>query len=130
MNSRAVAVGWLFPDDRRHRRRGLDGAGARAAPNDPNLQAMSLNDPKIFIALLTWAHLFVRDVRAPHAGVERPPRGTFIDARVRLRHAELLAHQLFRDDEPYFLLTPDTCCASLPSRREPPHGARRSAGAS
>ena len=25
-----------------------------AAPNDPNLQAMSLNDPKIFIALLTW----------------------------------------------------------------------------
>jgi ABC-type transport system involved in cytochrome c biogenesis permease subunit len=30
-------------------------AQARAAtPDDPNLQAMALQDPKIFIALLTW----------------------------------------------------------------------------
>ena len=26
-----------------------------AAPNDPNLQLMALNDPKIFVAVLTWA---------------------------------------------------------------------------
>jgi ABC-type transport system involved in cytochrome c biogenesis permease subunit len=54
MNSRAVAVGWLFLTV------GVIvgvvwTAEARAiAPNDPNLRAMSLDDPKIFIALLTW----------------------------------------------------------------------------
>jgi ABC-type transport system involved in cytochrome c biogenesis permease subunit len=54
MNSRAVAVGWLFLTF------GVVvgvvwTAEARAiAPNDPNLRAMSLDDPKIFIALLTW----------------------------------------------------------------------------
>jgi ABC-type transport system involved in cytochrome c biogenesis permease subunit len=25
------------------------------APDDPNLRAMSIDDPKIFVALLTWA---------------------------------------------------------------------------
>ena len=25
-----------------------------AAPDDPNLRAMSLDDPKIFVAVLTW----------------------------------------------------------------------------
>jgi len=55
MNSRAVAIGWLFLTVGV-----LVGAiwtaQARvAAPNDPNLQAMALNDPKIFVAVLTWA---------------------------------------------------------------------------
>jgi ABC-type transport system involved in cytochrome c biogenesis permease subunit len=55
MNGRAVTVGWLFLTV------GvvvgvLWTAQARAvAPNDSNLQAMALNDPKIFIATLTWA---------------------------------------------------------------------------
>jgi len=55
MNSRAVTVGWLFLTV------GVIvgvvwAAQARAlAPNDPNLQAMSLDDPKILMALLTWA---------------------------------------------------------------------------
>jgi ABC-type transport system involved in cytochrome c biogenesis permease subunit len=55
MNGRAVMIGWLFLT-----------AGvvvgiiwasqARAVlPNDPNLKAMSLNDPKILGAMLTWA---------------------------------------------------------------------------
>jgi ABC-type transport system involved in cytochrome c biogenesis permease subunit len=55
MNNRAVMIGWLFLT-----------IGvvvgvfwvtqARGEyPNDPNLQAMSLNDPKIFGAVLTWA---------------------------------------------------------------------------
>jgi ABC-type transport system involved in cytochrome c biogenesis permease subunit len=54
MNSRAVAIGWLFLT------LGVAvgavwTAQARAAtPDDPNLQAMALQDPKIFIALLTW----------------------------------------------------------------------------
>ena len=54
MNSRAVTVGWLFltvgvlvglvwADQARG-----------VAPNDPNLQAMGLNDPKILLAILTW----------------------------------------------------------------------------
>ena len=55
MNSRAVAVGWLFLTI------GVVvgvvwAAQARvAAPNDPNLQAMSLHDPKILMAVVTWA---------------------------------------------------------------------------
>src|SRR4029434_11168035 len=55
MNSRAVVVGWLFLTI------GVVvgvvwTAQARAlAPGISNLQAMSLNDPKILIALLTWA---------------------------------------------------------------------------
>jgi ABC-type transport system involved in cytochrome c biogenesis permease subunit len=55
MNSRAVAIGWLFLTV------GLAVgfvwmSQARAvSPDDSNLQAMSLNDPKIFFATLTWA---------------------------------------------------------------------------
>ncbi len=54
MNARAVAVGWLFLTI------GvvvgiLWASQARAvAPENANLQAMSINDPKIFIAILTW----------------------------------------------------------------------------
>lgn len=55
MNSRAVAVGWLFLTI------GVVvgvvwTAQARAVtPDQTNLQAMGLDDPKIFFALLTWA---------------------------------------------------------------------------
>jgi ABC-type transport system involved in cytochrome c biogenesis permease subunit len=55
MNSRAVMVGWLFLTI------GVVvgvvwAAQARAIdPGNPNLQMMALNDPKIFIAVLTWA---------------------------------------------------------------------------
>jgi ABC-type transport system involved in cytochrome c biogenesis permease subunit len=53
MNSRAVAVGWLFLTI------GLAvgvfwaGQARDLAPNNPNLQAMVVNDPKILVALLT-----------------------------------------------------------------------------
>jgi len=55
MNSRAVTVGWFFLTI------GVIvgvvwTAQARAlSPGSPNLQAMSLDDPKIFVAILTWA---------------------------------------------------------------------------
>jgi ABC-type transport system involved in cytochrome c biogenesis permease subunit len=55
MNSRAVVVGWLFLTV------GVVvgvvwTAQARViAPENSNLQAMSLQDPKVFIAVLTWA---------------------------------------------------------------------------
>jgi ABC-type transport system involved in cytochrome c biogenesis permease subunit len=55
MNSRAVAVGWLFLTIGVIVGAVWTSQARAAAPNDPNLQAMSLNDPKIFIALLTWA---------------------------------------------------------------------------
>jgi len=54
MNSRAVAIGWVFLTV------GVAvgivwAAEARAAaPDHSNLQAMAPNDPKILIALLTW----------------------------------------------------------------------------
>lgn len=55
MNSRTVAIGWVLMTV------GL-GAGAlwvtdalTMAPEDPRVQAMSLADPKIFVALMTWA---------------------------------------------------------------------------
>jgi ABC-type transport system involved in cytochrome c biogenesis permease subunit len=54
MNSRAVAVGWIFLTI------GVvvgviwAGQARASAPDDPNLQAMALQDPKIFLAVLTW----------------------------------------------------------------------------
>ena len=56
MNSRAVVGRLGVPDDRRRGRRSSGRRRrAQAAPDDPNLQAMSLGDPKVFIALVTWA---------------------------------------------------------------------------
>jgi ABC-type uncharacterized transport system permease subunit len=55
MNQVAIVIGWIFLTV------GLVAgvvwaADARAyAPNDPNVQAMSLQDPKIFVALVCWA---------------------------------------------------------------------------
>jgi len=55
MNSRAMTIGWMFLTV------GvavgvLWTAQARPlSPDDPNLRAMSLDDPKIFFAVLTWA---------------------------------------------------------------------------
>ena len=43
------------PDDWHDRRRDLGGAGARRLrAGDPRVQAMSLQDPKIFVALVCW----------------------------------------------------------------------------
>ena len=55
MNSRAVAIGWLFLTVGLAVGAVWTGQARAAAPDDPNLQAMSLNDPKIFFAVLTWA---------------------------------------------------------------------------
>ncbi len=55
MNSRAVAVGWLFLTAGVIVGMVWTGQARVSSPNDPNLQAMALNDPKIFFAALTWA---------------------------------------------------------------------------
>ena len=55
MNSRAVTIGWLFLTVGVIA--GLVWASQVRAvsPNDPNVRAMSIDDPKILFALLTWA---------------------------------------------------------------------------
>ena len=55
MNSRAVTVGWIFLTFGVIVGAVWTSQARGIAPNDPNLQAMSLDDPKIFVALLTWA---------------------------------------------------------------------------
>jgi ABC-type transport system involved in cytochrome c biogenesis permease subunit len=54
MNSRAVAVGWIFLTFGVVVGAVWTAQARTIAPNDPNLRAMSIDDPKIFVALLTW----------------------------------------------------------------------------
>jgi ABC-type transport system involved in cytochrome c biogenesis permease subunit len=54
MNGRAVAIGWLLLTTGVIVG-GVWAAQARAiAPNDPNIRAMAIDDPKILLAVLTW----------------------------------------------------------------------------
>jgi ABC-type transport system involved in cytochrome c biogenesis permease subunit len=55
MNSRAVTVGWIFLTFGVIVGAVWTAQARTIAPDDPNLRAMSLDDPKIFVALLTWA---------------------------------------------------------------------------
>jgi ABC-type transport system involved in cytochrome c biogenesis permease subunit len=55
MNSRAVTVGWVFLTVGVVVGMVWTGQARETSPNDPNLQAIALNDPKIFFAALTWA---------------------------------------------------------------------------
>jgi len=54
MNSRAVTIGWIFLTIGVAVGAFWTGQARALAPDDPNLQAMSLNDPKILMAVLTW----------------------------------------------------------------------------
>ena len=54
MNSRVVTVGWLFLTLGVVVGAVWTAQARVAAPDDQNLQAMALNDPKIFVAVLTW----------------------------------------------------------------------------
>jgi ABC-type transport system involved in cytochrome c biogenesis permease subunit len=54
MNSRAVAIGWLLLTMGVAAGMVWTVQGRVASPDDPNLQAMVLNDPKILGAALTW----------------------------------------------------------------------------
>ena len=55
MNSRAVTVGWTFLTFGVIIGAVWTAQARTIAPDDPNLRAMSIDDPKIFVALLTWA---------------------------------------------------------------------------
>ena len=55
MNNRAVMIGWLFLTIGVVIGAVWATQAREVLPNDPNIQAMSLNDPKILGAVLTWA---------------------------------------------------------------------------
>ncbi len=55
MNSRAVIVGWLFLTIGVVVGIVWAAQALELSPNNSNLRAMSLQDPKVFIAVLTWA---------------------------------------------------------------------------
>ena len=104
MNQRAIVIGWMFLTIGMIVGARLGGAGARRLrAGDPRVQAMSLQDPKIFVALVCWVGLFVRAVRGAAHRLGRPARGVPVGARVRDRAAELRADQLFLDEEPQLL---------------------------
>jgi ABC-type uncharacterized transport system permease subunit len=55
MNARTVAIGWLFLTVGVVVGFVWTAMAREVSPDNSNLQAMSLNDPKIFIATFTWA---------------------------------------------------------------------------
>jgi ABC-type uncharacterized transport system permease subunit len=55
MNSRAMTIGWAFLTIGVAVGVMWTAQARPLSPDDPNLQAMSLDDPKIFFAVLTWA---------------------------------------------------------------------------
>ena len=95
MNMRAVTIGWVVPDGGRHHRRW---SGPRRPTSghrrDPRAQAMTMMDPKIFFAFVSWGvysfELFAR--RTFRWGARRI--GLALGNRVRHRAAELPADRL------------------------------------
>ena len=55
MNSRTVFIGWLLLSVGLVSGAIWAGQALALSPSDPRVQAMSLRDPKIFVALMTWA---------------------------------------------------------------------------
>ena len=130
MNSRAVAVGWLFLTI------GVVVGvvwAAQALPcraDDPNLRAMSLEDPKIFIAVLTWAVYSFAMFARRTLGVDRPARRVAVGSGLRDRVAQLPSRELLRHDEPHVPMKRESrCSAGHSSRRKPSHCAGRAARA-
>ena len=89
------------PHDRAHR--GRDLGVADSAGGDPRMQAMSLGDPKIFVAVLTLGGLLVRALRAARDRLARAPRGVAVGGGVRHRVAEFRAGKLLLHEQPQFL---------------------------
>lgn len=55
MNQRAIVVGWIFLTIGMVVGAVWAGQARATVPGDPRVQAMSLQDPKIFVALVSWA---------------------------------------------------------------------------
>ena len=99
MNSRAVAIRWLFLTVGVVVGAIWTAQARVAAPNDPNLQLMALNDPKIFVAVLTWAVYSFAVFSARWAGRGVAPPGSRRSGSRSF--CSISSHQLLRHDQPY-----------------------------
>ena len=100
MNQRAIVIGWIFLTIGLIVGGDLGGAGARLRAGDPRVQAMSLQDPKIFVALVCWAVYSFELFAARRIGWGGR-RAAYLSALgFAHRAAQLRADQLFPDDEP------------------------------
>ena len=112
MNQRAIVIGWIFLTI------GMIVGAIWAAQarggyrrGDPRVQAMSLQDPKIFVALLCWAVYSFELFAARRIGWGGR-RAAYLSALgFADRAAELRADQLLPDEEPQLL--DDDACSSL-----------------
>ena len=121
MNSRAVAVGWLFLTIGVVVGVVWTAQALAQSPDNSNLRAMSLQDPKIFIAVLTWAvYSFAMFARKTLGWTGR--RAAWLSAaRLRDRVAQFPAGELLRHDEPHFPMKrkgQSVRSAGHPSRRK------------
>jgi ABC-type transport system involved in cytochrome c biogenesis permease subunit len=79
MNSRAVFVGWLLMTVGLSAGAIWVGQARGIAPGDPRVQAMSLADPKIFVALITWS-VYTFGMIARHTIGWRGRRSAYLSA--------------------------------------------------
>ena len=100
MNQRASALGWVFLTIGLIVGAVWAGQASAYAGSDPRVQAMQLQDPKIFVALVCWAVLLVRGVRGAADWLGWAPHGVPVGDRLRDHLAESRADQLFPDREP------------------------------
>ena len=104
MNGRAITVGWIFLTI------GVAVGGIWAtqvqSSPDPRAQAMSVADPKILVALVSWVVYSFALLRAQGDRLERPPRRVPLGAGVRPGPAQLRAGGLLPDEEPQLLTMP------------------------
>ena len=118
MNARVVSIGWLFLT------LGIAVGGLWAtqiqSSSDPRAQAMSIEDPKILVAIICWVVYSFALVARRADRLERTARGVALGAGVRDRAVELRADRLFPDEESQFLES-DAPSRSWP---QPSHGAR------
>ena len=104
MNQRAIVIGWIFLTI------GIIvgvvwAAQARVGTaGDPRVQAMSLEDPKIFVALRVLGRVLVRAVRRAADRLGRTSHGVPVGARFRHRAPEFRADHLFFLEVAQFLI--------------------------
>ncbi len=103
MNQVAVVVGWIFLTIGIIVGAISGDASARRVWRRPARQAMSLQDPKIFVALVCWFVYSFELFAARRIGWGGRRAGVFVGCRICDCAAELCAGQLFLDEQPQFL---------------------------
>ena len=102
MNSRAITVGWMFPDDWCAGRRHL-GVASERAPRSAGAGDVDRR-PQDPCRAGVVGDLLVRALRAESRRLERPARRAISRGRLRDRPAEFCAGRVLPDGEPQFLV--------------------------